>query len=74
VGLITWEVPSHVGSARSRGGQGAGRDGEGSGNVFVCLAFVGCGLCVCLLNFVCFVLGGAWRAGGRLRGVEQRAA
>jgi hypothetical protein len=29
---------------------------------------------VWLLNFVCFVLGGAWRAGGRLRGAEQRAA
>jgi hypothetical protein len=38
------------------------------------LAFVGCGVCVCLLNFACFVLGVAWRAGGRLRGVEQRAA
>ena len=36
------------------------------------LLYVGCALC--LLNFVCFVLGGAWRAGGRLRGVEQRAA
>jgi small-conductance mechanosensitive channel len=29
---------------------------------------------VCVLTFVCFVLGGAWREGGRLRGVEQRAA
>jgi hypothetical protein len=28
---------------------------------------------VCLLNFVCFVVGGAWREGGRLRGVEQHA-
>jgi hypothetical protein len=26
-----------------------------------------------LLNFVCFVLGGAWREGGRLRVVEQHA-
>jgi hypothetical protein len=32
-----------------------------------CLLDVGC---VCLMNFVCFVLGGAWREGGRLRGVE----
>jgi hypothetical protein len=38
------------------------------------LAFVGCGLCVCGEFFVCFVLGGAWREGGRLRGVERRAA
>jgi small-conductance mechanosensitive channel len=30
----------------------------------VCLAFAGCGLCVGLLNFVCCVLGGAWREGG----------
>jgi hypothetical protein len=36
-----------------------------------CLLDVGC---VCVLNFVCFVLGGAWREGGRLRGVEQRTA
>jgi hypothetical protein len=35
------------------------------------LLYVGC---VCVLNFVCFFLGGAWREGGRLRGVEQRAA
>jgi hypothetical protein len=42
--------------------------------LFVCLAFAVCGVCLCLLNFVCFVLGGAWRAGGRLRGSEQRAA
>jgi hypothetical protein len=35
-----------------------------------CLLDVGC---VCVLNFVCFVLGGAWREGGRLRGVEQHA-
>jgi hypothetical protein len=41
---------------------------------FACLVFDGCGLCVCLLNFVCFVLGGARRASGRLRGVEHRAA
>ena len=39
-----------------------------------CLALVGCGVCVCLLNLACFVLGVAWRAGGRPRGVEQRAA
>ena len=45
-----------------------------SGNIFVCLAFVGCGVRVCLLNFACFGLGVAWRAGGRPRGVEQRAA
>jgi hypothetical protein len=37
----------------------------------LCLLYVGC---VCVLNFVCFVLGGAWREGGRLRGIEQRAA
>ena len=29
--------------------------------------------CVCGEFFVCFVLGGAWREGGRLRGVERRA-
>jgi hypothetical protein len=60
--------------ARSRGGQGAGGDGDGSGNIFVCLAFVGSGGRVCLLNFACFVLGVARRAGGRPRGVEQRTA
>jgi hypothetical protein len=63
-----------VGPPRSGGGQGAGRDGEGSGNVWrlssVCCVWVICGCA----ESVCPVLGGAWREGGGLRGLEQRAA